>query len=121
VPPKVWVCWRLSHLIPPQYFAPAILISMFSTHHTFQWKCPVPLGPPDLTIDSPNSNIVCPGLQSRKPCLHSQFLIFCPISSSPPTQHVSGNKIFQVCHMGGMASMADHGGYKMYTYVLAIL
>src|SRR6266436_275782 len=37
-------------------------------------------------IDSPNLNIVHPGWQSQKPCLHNQFLIFCPISSSPHTQ-----------------------------------
>jgi len=36
-------------------------------------------------IDSPNSNIVHPGWQSQKPCLHDQFFIFCPISSSPHT------------------------------------
>jgi hypothetical protein len=39
-----------------------------------------------LKIDSPNLNIVCPGWQLQKPCLHGPFFIFCSISSSPHTQ-----------------------------------
>ena len=82
----VCLAWQLQKLCLHGQFLIFCLISSFPCAQVIPCPkgCQLWLTLPK--IDSPNSNIVCPRWQSQKLCLHDQFLIFCPISSSPHTQ-----------------------------------